>query len=78
MTPAQIEQAARELCRMRGLDPDGSGQERWGVRPNEHDMPIWHCARGEIERFVQVGTAIAAAMQQGLPRKTRKKVVAGS
>jgi hypothetical protein len=70
MTPAQLETAARELCLMRGINFANK-------TPSYEASTIRH-ATEEIERFAQVGTAIAAAMQQVTPRKTRKKVVAGS
>lgn len=62
MTPAQIEAAARELCRLRGLDPEATGG--------------WTFLAGEIQRFAQVGTAIAAALQapEKLPRNRKKTV----
>lgn len=67
MTPDQIERAARELCKMRGHAPDVAAEY----------------LRTEVERFAQVGTAIAAVMQReagGVATKTprRKKVTKGA
>lgn len=59
MTPDQIEAAARELCRIRGYEPDVAA-----------DYPLapvgkcWEQMLPEVERFAQVGTAIATAMKQ--------------
>lgn len=62
MTPAQIEAAARELCKLRGLDPEAAGG--------------WTFLSGEIQRFAEVGTAIAAVLQapEKLPRSRKKTV----
>jgi hypothetical protein len=75
MTPAQIEAAARELCRMRGVDADiavfTKGDDDSivrSVRPSE----LFVLFAGEIRRFAEVGTAIAAALQQAEPKKRRK------
>lgn len=75
MTPDQIESAARELCKMRGQD------ENWAER-----RPVFHpsgrleaksksllaWAQEEVERFAQVGTAIAAVMQREAPAVAMK------
>lgn len=72
MTPAQIEAAARELCRMRGIDPDDEIAPSCFV-----DGCRFHAdaAKVEVERFAQVGTAIAAAMQPEKPPRRRKEKI---
>jgi hypothetical protein len=77
MSPEQIEAAARELCRMKGLDADamdGTGylvvsREPWMMK--EGAIANWRLLVPEIERFIQVGTAIAAVAE--LPKPSRKK-----
>jgi hypothetical protein len=71
MTPAQIETAARELCRIRGIDPDATVQNAYLVYLSPHPKLEWHAAAREVERFIQVGTAIAAVAE--LPKPRRKK-----
>jgi hypothetical protein len=69
MTPAQITAAAHELCRLRGENADevvsDSDRGPLGTR--------WQFATEEIQRFAQVGTAIAAALQQEEKPTRRKK-----
>lgn len=69
MTHEQLVAAARELCRLRGLDPD-----------DQSDYPpeakLWQVAVLEVERFAEVGQALAAvaALPEGKPaRKTRAR-----
>jgi hypothetical protein len=69
LTPAQIEAAARELCRTWGQDPE----EQMGEAG-----PRWRIVVPEIERFCEIGTAIAEALQQSevgtdKPRAPRKR-----
>jgi hypothetical protein len=77
MTPAQIEYAARELCKARGLDPDeesGYHECAPAARRTGGTLPrAWESYRDEIERFAQVGTAIAAALQHEEKPTRRKK-----
>lgn len=62
MTPSQIEAAARELCRMRQINPE---------QEYSPGLTAWQHAEIEVRRFAQVGTAIAAVMQP--PRVPRKR-----
>ena len=71
MTPDQIEAAARELCRMRQINPE---------QEYSPGLAAWQHAEIEVRRFAQVGTAIAAVMQREgaavamkIPRKRKTK-----
>lgn len=80
MTPDQIEQAARELCRMRGKDPDATNDIHyrasclpWDTTPITI-VPVenWRSVAPEVERFAQIGIAIAAVMQREAPAVAMK------
>ena len=79
MTHDQLEAAARELAKMRGLDPDaeaGPGMPYPSTRRTEWKWArVWEAHAEEVERFAEVGTAIAAALQQAEPKKRRKNKV---
>jgi hypothetical protein len=64
MTPAQIEAAARELCRIRAIPPE---------KEYAPGMAAWQHAAIEVERFAQIGEAIIAAQQTKAPRKRKEK-----
>lgn len=51
MNEAMIEVAARELCKLRGKDPDG----------DSHGYPHWERAASEIRAELQLRQAIAIA-----------------
>lgn len=77
MTPDQIEGAARELCRMRGQD-ENVAERRPIFHPSGRlegtSKSLLSWAVEEVERFAQVGTAIAAVMQAPrVPRKRKTK-----
>ena len=54
LTEAQMERAARELCKIRGIDPDRCDQFR----------PMRWFARNEIIAALEVQQAIATAMKE--------------
>lgn len=61
LTPAQLEAAARELCNMRGQEPESlqtydSGTMALTCRP------AWQNAAREIEAHLQLRNAIAAGL----------------
>ncbi len=65
MTDAQKEAAARELCRLRGIDPDYTVGH--GANPNKNGIvpavcihsPAWRLALEEIEAQCQLEAAMA-------------------
>jgi hypothetical protein len=61
VSPDLLEAAARELCRMRGYEPDAPAHY-----PLEPIGTCWEQMRTEVERFAQVGTAIAAVLHAGV------------
>lgn len=72
MTDAEIEAAARELCRLRGVDAEGEA----GTPP--HPYPpgarlLWECYAPEVRSFAQVGTAIASVMVKAKRKAKEKK-----
>jgi hypothetical protein len=67
MTDAQIEAAARELCRLRGLDPDECAD--W---PDESPPLGWRAQVPEVRSFAEVGTAIAAALAEKKPKRAAR------
>lgn len=76
MTPEQTAAAARELCRIRGIDPDAMDAIGYRVslhpwRAEEAPMANWKGVTDEIERFAQVGQAIASVID--MPRPTKRK-----
>jgi hypothetical protein len=72
MTPAQIESAARELCKARGLDPDAEIVPSCFVAGCRLHVDM---AKLEVAHFAQVGTAIAAALHnEKVPVKRKKRL----
>lgn len=59
LTDEQLSIAARELCGMRGIDPD----KLYGWQSNEGE------ARQEIKRLLDIQTAIAFALEQTIVEK---------
>lgn len=69
MTEYQLEVAARELCRLRGINPD----TRVGHGPDPSPdgsvcdvylySPAWTRALREIEGFQQIATAVAVGKE---------------
>jgi hypothetical protein len=68
MTPEQVEAAARELCRLRGVDADAP--YKTPADPFARHTAVEHFA-AEVVEFAQVGTAIASVMVK--PRRARKE-----
>jgi hypothetical protein len=50
----KIEQAARDLCKARGIDPEEDRMNEWGFY-----YPAWHDAKKEIAAALQVQSVIA-------------------
>jgi hypothetical protein len=78
MTDAEIELAARELCRLRGVDPDAPSAEPFyrvesfnPWRMVECNGEHWQVAAQEVRCFAQVGTAIASVLVK--PKRARKE-----
>ena len=70
MTDAQREAAARELCRLRGVDPGKRIQRDWydadGIRRLEPERQ-WESAAREILVHEQMQAAIAFGLRHPLP-----------
>lgn len=72
MNEQQIEQAARKLCELRGLDPDQLLGH--GAKPDANGMvpavllrsPRWQLVAEQIKDFYQVAQAIDSVMHAGL------------
>lgn len=69
MTPDQLEQAARKLCAIRGLNPDQMLEH--GAPPDERGYvllhsPQWKLIAAEIRAFYQVAEAIDSVLLKGL------------
>lgn len=68
MTPKQLEAAARELCRLRGMDPDAQSSQTNKPGPDGSVVDsIWYCpawmnATDEITAALQMQQAIAAGL----------------
>lgn len=68
LTNQELEAAARELCRMRGIDPDAvinyCPLARGGVIcDNCLRIPAWEKAAEEIARHAQIAVAVAVAVR---------------
>lgn len=55
MTDAQLERAARELCRSRGVDPD--------FHREVEEPEAWKKAAYEIKEFVRMCSAVEEGMR---------------
>jgi hypothetical protein len=70
MTEDQIERAARALCRMRGLDPDGIVGHDAPVGPSGYQpgvmlcSPRWQLVAREIRTALQIQQAIQEATSE--------------
>jgi hypothetical protein len=49
----KIDQAARDLCKARGIDPEENRMNEWGFC-----YPAWHDAKKEIAAALQVQSVI--------------------
>lgn len=72
VTDAQIESAARELCRAKGYDPDGKPE--YPLPP--YPAPTWKVFEHRVREFLEIGTALAAVgalPEQPAPASRRRK-----
>lgn len=71
LTDEQVEQAARELCRLRGLDPEeqivtGAPPQPGGWIPAISVYhPRWQLAAGEVRVADRIRRAIASVVPRG-------------
>jgi hypothetical protein len=74
MTDAEIEAAARELCRVRGLDPDEAKRVpvfHGDGKMSGRTVTLLGLVTEEVVAFAQVGTAIASVMVK--PKRAKKE-----
>lgn len=55
MTEAQIEAAARELCRLRGEDPDARA---WSLGSVNREVPLWETVAKQVRDHDRLDTAV--------------------
>lgn len=66
MTPEQLEAAARELCRIRGQDPDW--RPSWfDVNHGNFGLPRWRLAAEEIKAHFECQQALDSRLRKLAP-----------
>lgn len=63
MTEQQLEAAARHLCALRGVNPDGMMVAQASRDLVHRTWPAWRQAALEIQQHLQVQEAIAAGLR---------------